>query len=31
MKGVWPDYKQMTKFSSEKDKEAITWIFARKP
>jgi len=31
MKGFWPDYKQMTNFSSEKDKEAITWIFARKP
>ena len=31
MKGVWPDYKQMTNFSSEKDKESITWIFARKP
>jgi SAM-dependent methyltransferase len=30
-KGIWPDYRQMTNYSYEKDKEAITWIFARKP
>jgi hypothetical protein len=30
MKGVWPDYRQMTNYCSEKDKEAITWIFAKK-
>jgi SAM-dependent methyltransferase len=29
-KGIWPDYRQMTNFISEKDKEAITWIFAQK-
>jgi hypothetical protein len=30
-KGIWPDYRQMTNYSYEKDKEAITWIFAIKP
>lgn len=30
LKGFWPDYRQLKKFSSEKDKEVITWIFAQK-
>jgi len=29
-KGIWPDYRQMTNYSYEKDKESITWIFAKK-
>ena len=31
IKGYWPDYTQMKSFVGEKDKEAISWIFARKP
>lgn len=29
-KNIWPDYRQMTNYCSEKDKEAISWIFVKK-
>lgn len=31
LKGYWPDYTQLKSYVAEKDREAITWIFARKP
>lgn len=30
MKNIWPDYRQLSNYTTEKDKEAITWIFAKK-